>query len=222
VQYLDKITLLLSRHKPSLIESISCTYGLTTGQIERYKEVLSWHGRDHSGGLSTNEKLPWSKELLDHYKDRWEWHYISPFIIGDKIWYDGVLEDFEDYIDWYALSGFADLTWDEAFLEKYEDKIDFEQLSRNPHMEWNERLIDKYMDKLDFDSMSNRSCAPWNPTVKTVIKTREYKNYSKEQTLHMLLKYEDKINWDFLLWDWTYGLTREECDQVIEEVLTNK
>ncbi len=40
--------------------------------IEKYKDKWSWGDRN-ARGLSSNEALPWSLELVEKYKDKWSW-----------------------------------------------------------------------------------------------------------------------------------------------------
>jgi hypothetical protein len=63
-------------------------------------------------GLSYNSSLPWSKELMEKFIDKWYWTDLSrnPWIP----WTLDLLEYFNDYWDWDILQYFPDM-WDKVF-----------------------------------------------------------------------------------------------------------
>ena len=70
--------------------------------------------------MSRNKKLPWSFNLIEKYKDRWEWFYLS---------------------------GNEKLQWNESWIEKFKEKLNWNELGRNANIFWSVELIETYMDK---------------------------------------------------------------------------
>jgi hypothetical protein len=218
----DRLIALFLRKPEYFKYCISSHYPLTLEQIERYKDDLIWFDDSvayaNGRGLSTNQNLSWSKELLKKYADRWDWYNISSWIIGTCIWYDGILDDWANKISHDAISWNSDIPWDEELIAKYEDQINWNYLSHSGKMKWTPQMLDRFAHKIEWEQMSNNMNNPW--TRGTSYSYLTYNDrFTIQETIDSLEKYEDRLDWSVMFLDWNNGLTREEADKLIDTVI---
>jgi hypothetical protein len=94
--------------------------------IAKYKDRWEWDRY----GLSSNESLPWSEDLIAKYEDRW---------------------------DWVGLSRNESLPWSEELIVKYEDRWFWHALGCINSLPWNLELIKIFTEHGDrsFDKFSS-------------------------------------------------------------------
>jgi hypothetical protein len=218
----DRIINLLKRHPNYFVGKVSSSYSLTIDQISKYQDLLLWGEAIFEisyDGMSSNTNIDWSVELLDKFKHKWEWGSISIHIIGEYIWFDGILEKYQEDIDWESLSYNSRIPWTEELLDKYHDKLDWSNISSNFGIIWTKELIRRYEDKLNFNNLSNNSSLPIN---NITINRQPHYSMSKipsEEVIEFLERYEDRLDWDYLSIDWTKGLNQEQTDEIIDIVM---
>ncbi|MBK8310433.1 MAG: hypothetical protein IPL04_05500 [Chitinophagaceae bacterium] len=85
-------------------------------------------------GLSLNESLPWSSDLIERFIKKW---------------------------DWEVLSGNNGVAFTANQIAKHKDKIiwkrkhpNFGALSDNTSLRWSEELIDAFIENWDWDDLS--------------------------------------------------------------------
>ena len=221
----QRLVFLFERHMTYFTGSVSGSYSLSVAQIRKYGHKLLWQQSTDIGffgcGLSSNHSLDWSEELLNEFSERWDWSSISNYIIGKDLWTDTILDKYKDKIDWIGISWNHDIPWTAALIEKYQDKIDWKWFSRNrsSFIKWDAAFLSKYEHKIDFDAMSNNDALPWTGELSFTLK-----ELSPEMNLHdrldLIEKYEEKLNWDSLFFDWKNGLDRKICDKIIDQLLS--
>jgi hypothetical protein len=96
--------------------------------IENLKHYLVW-GDKNSVGLSGNEFLPWSIELIDKYRDFWNWSFLSQN--KSLPWSEELIDEFFSYWDWYRLSANPSLPFTVKFIDKYYNHFSPSYLAEN-------------------------------------------------------------------------------------------
>lgn len=128
----------------------------TSKLLEEFSESFEWEG---SGGISSNESIPWTLELIDQFKYDisfkwmsvntgvpWSIHLIDLYI--DE-WYWGKHER-EDVSLYQALSINESIPWSEELIDRYKDKINFKLLSEVRSVPWSKSIIEKYATKWEW------------------------------------------------------------------------
>ena len=113
--------------------------------------------KEYNGCLSSNKSLPWSIELIDKYKDNWDWNFLSA---NESLpWSNDLIEKYEDKWNWNInkyiddepqFIGFSSckfLSWSIDFIDKYKDRWNWDYLSANESLPWTLELIEKFKDK---------------------------------------------------------------------------
>lgn len=216
----QRLIALFKRHPECFVNIISCSFPLRFEQIKKYENKLLWND-NVSGffvyGLSSNENLKWTDELVYDFKNNWDWTAISSFIFG-IFWYDGILDKYIDKINWKSISWNTKIPWSADLIHKYSHKLDWDTLSQNTSIPWDEELIRKYEGKINFEYLSNNLSTPWSE--KNIYTHTVTKNtLPLEKSLYLIERYENKLNWDELFFDWTNGLDRDTMDEIIDKVL---
>lgn len=69
-----------------------CTYSILNPVLIKNKHLLDWNS------LSNNEKLPWTLEFIEKFKDFWNWDSLS----GNESlpWSDEIIEKFDNKWEW--------------------------------------------------------------------------------------------------------------------------
>ena len=82
---------------------------------------------ESTASLSGNRGLPWSRELLEKFADRWDWKRISR---NSAVIFDGAMLDcFSERVDFNAMSFSSTRTWTEQTIARYQSRIDWRYLS---------------------------------------------------------------------------------------------
>jgi hypothetical protein len=110
--------------------------------------------------LSMNEVLPWSKELIEKYKDKWDWEGLT---MNQSIpWTLELIKQFEDKIDWFVdrgepvycvgtLSGNMSVPWDAEILSTYRHRLNRSDVSIGQNAKWDINLLIQFEDFWDYD-----------------------------------------------------------------------
>lgn len=191
--------------------------------MERHKDRLFWsqvEPYNFGGGLSWNRNLNWSKELLEQFKDRWSWSFLTGSILGEYIWYEGILDDFSEYIHWSNLSLNSEVPWSESVIEQYKDQLVWSNLSGSYKLPWSAAFIEKYEDRIDFQQMSRCKLGPLGARISS--------NYSAKvqmptvfESIETVERFEHLWDWENINWDWDHGLEAGMRDQLVQEMLEN-
>lgn len=216
----ERLINLFKRHSYFFKGTISSSYALTNEQILKYQDKLLWEQCEigfFMFGVSGNPNLNWSEELLIKYKDKWDWGGISCYIIGKYIWDDRILDRLGKHIEWGSISWNSSIPWNEKLLDKYEAKIHWDSMSSNTGINWSKKIIDKYNHLLDFDRLSNNHSLPWS-TLKTNLNVEISSKMKIQQSIDIIEKYEERLDWNTLFFDWENGLDRASCDYIINEL----
>ena len=105
--------------------------------LEQHKDNLNWEAASH------NKSLPWSEELIEKYKDKWEWGHeeiredgklsmISGLTSNPKLpWSIDLIRKFQNYWYWRDLSYSESVPWSLELLNEFHDKWDWSLLEIN-------------------------------------------------------------------------------------------
>ena len=141
-------------------------------------------------GLSNNEALPWSLELLESFAERWDWG--SDFE-GDAFglstnealpWSLELIECFADRWNWFYLSSNKALPWSLELLERFADRWNWSYLSSNEALPWSLELLERIENRWAWCPLSNNIALPWS--------------------LELLERFEDSWDWN-IIGDGGYG-----------------
>jgi len=216
----ERLINLFKRHKYFFKGTISHSYALTNQQLEKYQKNLLWKECEigfFMYGLSNNPQLNWTEELLLKYKDKWHWGGISCYIIGKYLWDDEILDRLEKHIEWSNISWNQGIPWNEELLDKYKDKIDWGTFSSNTVINWTGNLLEKYSSLIDFQRISNNHTMPWSNS-KTHLHVETPSSMKIQQSIDLIEKYENQLDWNNLFFDWENGLNRSSSDYIINEL----
>ena len=112
---------------------------------ESLKYILTkWEGDDKYRYLSRNPKLGWDDDLINRFRDKWDWEALSrnPGIPRD-------LEFIDRNLDWIKFGLSVPLN-----KEKTRYYTLYEGLSGNPELNWSFSLVEKYEDRWDYYTLS--------------------------------------------------------------------
>lgn len=216
-----RITSLLKRHPSFFIASVSNNYPLTIGQILKYQDILIWRGEGDGcmlTDLSNNQNLPWTNELVDGFLEKWDWHALSAYIVGRSWWYENLLKDYREYIDWHGLSLNFSLPWTAQMLETYGERLEWQAISANTAIPWSSALLAKYEDWIDFNFLSMNISSLWNDRF-SYERSLMASQMDPFERLGIIEKYEDRLDWGQLNWDWTRGLDHRTCEAILSNLL---
>ncbi len=104
---------------------------------------------EYHPGLSANNQLPWSENLILKYVDKWDWTELSG---NNSIpWSVSLIDSFVDNWNWKALSG--NDFWTSDLMARYSNQIDWSAISANFGYDWSLGLLLSFEDKWDYNSM---------------------------------------------------------------------
>lgn len=213
----------MNRHPAYFIGDISANYPLSVQQLLVHKEVLFWKQLpDHLffyGGVSSNESLDWNLDLLDTFKHDWDWFHISFGILGKCFWQDNVLDLYEDVVSWEALSSNEYIPWSVTLLEKYSHHLDWTYISNNRGIYWTEEMLETFEERIDFKCLGNSRNTPWGKGKELVLQIQD-ETLPITKSIALIEKYEDKLDWDTLFFDWKKGLSKEGAEEIVNEFLS--
>lgn len=118
--------------------------------IESNKEHLDWEG------TSLDRSIPWSIELIERYKDKWEWGHEETDKDGRTTitfgltsnpklpWSADLIRKFQDYWYWSYLSYSEFVPWSLELINEFEDKWDWSGLVSNQTL-W-QKVFYPYID----------------------------------------------------------------------------
>lgn len=131
---------LAERHPHFFLKLIREYYPLSEQIIDKYafaqtfEPQLRW-GRGDATGLSDNKGLRFTLNLIEKYKNRWNWN---------------------------SLSSNKSLPWSNGLIEKYKDKWNWEKLSKNESLPWSIELIEKYEQDFSGTDYISRMVRLWD------------------------------------------------------------
>jgi hypothetical protein len=203
----DKILQFLKENPGIFISGISHYYPLSTGFMERYRDLLDWDN------VIYNDFIKIDFEFCRRFRTGFDWYFFEPWLSKEECIINiepdlvdaGFLEEFKNELNWsrFCYSGSNDQLSDENIF-RFNDRINFKRLSSNMKKVFTEELIHKYEDKWDWEGLSGRDDLPWS--------------------YEFIRKYETRWAWDYLLENpdipWTeeildiaeYFLSPEEID----------
>ena len=99
--------------------------------------------------MSYEDRVPWSLDILEKYKDYWDWDHLS--LCASLPWSVDLIERFKDRWEW----GHEDLT-PEGYLSITSG------LTINPNLPWSLDLIKKFEDFWYWPDLSAAAYIPWS------------------------------------------------------------
>ena len=183
IQLEERLIKSIALNYPDLfIKLISTFYPLPEYLINMYKDRWIWMDSNshRKFGLSMNKSLLWSMELIEKFKDKWNWYDLSCNPILP--WTVELFEKYKDKWNFHALSGNNSFPFSEKILIQHEDKWNWGSLSSNTSLPWSMELIEKYKYRWNWNfqqfSLSGNPSLPWS--------------------WQLVEKYKDEWGWGFL------------------------
>lgn len=140
--------------------------------FQKHYDIWIQDKQAYFGCFSRNKAFPWTKELIDTYK--------------------------ED-IDWNFLCRNEGVEWDKAMIAYFKEYIDWNELCHNKSVVWDESMIDYFKDFVQWGGW--KSCELYSAEGEFISSTGGFKfenglinNISTPWTIDFLLKYEDKLD----------------------------
>ena len=102
--------------------SVNNGIGFTEGQIEKYKNLLTWDsGSGSNQNIGSNTNLPWNTDLIERYKNEWHWWSLSRNTGVN--WTEEMISTFEENIIWESMAVNSNLPWSLNFILKHEENL---------------------------------------------------------------------------------------------------
>ena len=146
-----------------------------------------------------SRRMPLSLDLLERYKDRWDWEVLSNN--ESMPWSLDLLGSFEDSWTWWdldepiGLSNNDSLPWSLELLERFKDRWDWGCLSNNNTLPWSLELLEHFEDKWAWERRDiwDDGEDAWNP-VNCGLSESRFLPWSIE----LLERFEGHWNWERL------------------------
>ncbi|MCW2118241.1 hypothetical protein [Flavobacterium sp. 7A] len=128
-------------------------------KYEKYLKIVNNHNFDFledfdeeyysvKRGISSNNGIKWTFEMLDYYKDKISWKWIC---LEQKVeWTVDLIKYFDKYIFFDDLSANIYVNWSFDLIRKYENKWNWNGLCANTAIYWTNEMIDFYPEKFDW------------------------------------------------------------------------
>ena len=179
--------------------------------IYRYSSKLNWEI------LSQNKSIPWSEDFIYKYSSKFDWENLS---LNESIpWTEDFVEKYKYKLNWKYLSCNPNLPWIGDFIDKYMNDWNWKNLSENEGLPWSKEFFLKYKNHLDLHQMSRNKGIKWDEDFFSEFLTHKrvvwgWLSYcSLPWSLDLILKYQDKWDWD--------SLTRNESIVWTDEMINS-
>jgi hypothetical protein len=183
----EEILSFLKYNKNFLLPYLSAYGQLNYLKINNLQSILNWESRDFEldfddefgpsvrpeiRGISDNTHIEWSLELIDQFKEKWNWKHLSRNV-SLNWWSEALLKFFEDKWDWIELSNNINLNLNSDLIEKFKTKwnwnsVNFHRditkmeitekiitgISGNSSISWDYEKINKFQDHIDWHALS--------------------------------------------------------------------
>lgn len=189
--------------KEALSYEFICKYAdkLDWSILSTNKNIPDIAFREHMDKVdidAISEHIILSDEFIREYADNLDWYIICEH----QQLSEDIMREFADKVDWSAICEYQKLS--EEFMREFADKLDWYMISERQQM--SVEFICEFGDQIEWECLDE---------------TIKY----KAPAVSVLLKYHDKINWDWLfcrfrLPDHTLFLFFEVMDPII--LLTNQ
>jgi hypothetical protein len=154
------ITILKRIPSKEAIFFLSTWQALDGDLINRFAERWDWGFGLHKGGISCNEALLWSPELIERFENRWSW---DGFSCNEALpWSLDLIKRFEDRWEWSGLSYNEGLPWSLNLIERFETRWDWGGLSCNKALPWSPEFIERFEDRWVWRWLSWNEAPPWS------------------------------------------------------------
>jgi len=125
--------------------SIPWTEGLIT-KFELYLPT-EWSKEHNKRMLSGNSLVEWSENLIERFRDKWDWKRLSENI--SLPWTVEFIDNYKDEWHWDALSKNCALPWSEQLLLKYKNKWKWKEdenseassIFGNNYIPWSNKML---------------------------------------------------------------------------------
>lgn len=249
----DEILNFLTYRYKFLFPYLSIYGQLDINKMKKIGKYLNWESSDYFvdvdddfgpwgfpeiKGISDNTSIKWSLELIDQFKDKWNWKHLSRNA-SLNWWSEHFITYFEDKWDWDELSNNINLNLNINLIEKFSTKwnwkclnfhIDYHRINiledmsvgicANRGNSWDYKKIDKFQDLIDWSAISlnpNIDFFSDIPTNKCVFGEPINGKYGSQYTLLNAFQ-----NWNFenLSYNTSIGkVIKWESDKIVSEFL---
>ncbi len=195
--------------------------------ISQYKDLFEWEDRIWKNSslpisidfietnnytinyydLAFNKGTHWNDKFINHFKGKWNWHYI---LLNESIdWTQKLFVELDLFKKRISITNGKTL-WTEAFILNNMDKFDWFFLSQNPYLPWTEELIEKLLPVWSssfWNGITINTGIPWSVEfiekyVETGLKTDLALKWSGLSLNESLPWSSDLIERFIKKWDW--------------------
>lgn len=119
----------------------------------RYEEYIDFSFIHH------HKNIDWSNQLLDTYKEKWDWNGLMMHPIVAEV---RNIKKYETNYNWDKFSSNRHLKLSDEIIETYLNKWNWAKLSRNVNFKVDKNGIEKYKEHICFNNLSrNPSMVPF-------------------------------------------------------------
>lgn len=160
-----------------------------------FLDKYSYYGyKENLCGFSLNQKINWTLELLQKYKDIWDWDFLSKN--ESIVFNEEIIEIFESKWDWSELCCNRGVKWDLNLIEKYRYGTKRNAKLNNENYEY--LIFGTRNEKNLFDDGPHTTI--WGSESYTSVRFDGLdSNTSVRFDELLVIKYFDKWNWSYLL-----------------------
>lgn len=201
---------------------------VSASEIVRFLNEYSNCEGIHFSDICKETSILWSNELINKYKNIWDWKYIhsNPSIkINFKL-----IEFNYDKVDWSIISGHNALTWNIEYLEKWKDYLIFSMCDKHENQH-QINVLNKKGQSFDksylSNSISNSSSVKWDKNI--LEKLKDYfdwyelsKNESIGWDIELLQEFSDKVDFKVLSTNKSVKWSEELIEKFKEQLDWNK
>ena len=167
--------------------------------IEKYINKWDWYW------LSRNKSIPWSIELIDEFKDRWDYGDKELLFLSIPLpwpWSIELIDKFKDKWNWESLSFYDTIPWSAELIEKFKDKWPRKALSLKQPLTWPVESIKQCDSKWDWESLSPPK-TPWSIDLLERNEDKQdwyalSRSSSLPWSMRLIERFEDKWSWGSL------------------------
>lgn len=131
--------------------------------LDEFYDMIHWKDPHQSlfSTLANNKGLPWSYELIEKYKNSWDYYQMS---YNDDIpWSEKLIDEHIEEWDWAAMALNEGLPWSVPFLKKHIHRIENYNFffRNNQSITGNFEVVQEYGHILDWSAICANRKLPW-------------------------------------------------------------
>lgn len=96
-------------------------------------------------------------DFIALHSNRWDLDLLSHDNLSEcDVWPFGLIDRFQDKLNWPVMSVNDRLPWDADFVRKFQNRWDWKAMSENPYLPWSVRFIKEFESRWNFELMEKK------------------------------------------------------------------